>query len=211
VQSGSDAILAKMRRRYTAGEYRGLVAALREARPDIAVTTDLIVGFPGETDSDFRRTLELVREVRFVDGFSFKYSPRPGTAAPALGPTIPGEVAQERLTELQDLLRDLTLAAHRARVGETTEVLVAGESRRGGGQLSGRDPYHRVVNFAAPAGSPPQPGDLVEVRVVDATPHSLIGETGEAGVGESIGGVRRLLKGSSEQADERGRISIFEG
>jgi len=208
VQSGSDVILAKMRRRYTADEYRRLVAALRVARPDIAITTDLIVGFPGETDADFRRTLELVRDVRFVDGFSFKYSPRPDTAAATLGSAVPEEVAQERLTELQDLLRELTLAAHRARVGEETEVLVAGGSRRGGGQLSGRDPYHRVVNFAAPPESRPQPGDLVKVWLVEASPHSLIGQIG---LDESVDGMRRLLKGSPGQADERGRIAVFEG
>jgi tRNA-2-methylthio-N6-dimethylallyladenosine synthase len=175
VQSGSDPVLARMRRRYTAADYRGLIAALRAVRPDIAFTSDLIVGFPGETDEDFQATLNLVREVRFVDCFSFKYSPRPGTGALTLPDGVAPDVAQARLEELQALQRSLTLAAHRERVGERTEVLVAGPSRRGSGQLSGRDPYHRVVNFAA-GRVQAAPGTLLSVKIVEATPHSLIGE-----------------------------------
>jgi tRNA-2-methylthio-N6-dimethylallyladenosine synthase len=134
-QSGSDRILALMRRRYAAADFRRIAAALCRARPDIALTTDLIVGFPGETEADFRATLDLVREV------------------------------------------ELTLAAHRARVGTRTEVLLEGPSRRGGTQLMGRDPYHRVVNLdAAEAGLEPGAGagQLVSVEIVEATPHSLI-------------------------------------
>jgi tRNA-2-methylthio-N6-dimethylallyladenosine synthase len=208
VQSGSDAVLTRMRRRYTSGDYRALVDALRAERPDIALTTDLIVGFPGETDADFRCTLDLVRDVGFVDGFSFKYSPRPGTAAAGMGGAVPEKVAQARLEELQSLLRALTLAAHRARVGETTEVLVAGASRRGEGQLSGRDPYYRVVNFTAPSGAPPEPGSLVRVRIVEATPHSLIAECAPE---ESPGRMRRSVKARSEFADEEGRSAVFGG
>jgi tRNA-2-methylthio-N6-dimethylallyladenosine synthase len=176
LQSGSDAVLARMRRRYGADDYRRLVGRLRAARPDLALTTDLIVGFPGETDADFEATLALVREVGFVDSFSFKYSPRPGTAAARAPDPVPPAVAQARLEALQQLQRELTLAAHRARVGEVALVLAEGPSRRGGRQGSGRDPYHRVVNFAvAPDGSP-APGELVAMRLVEATPHSLIGE-----------------------------------
>jgi tRNA-2-methylthio-N6-dimethylallyladenosine synthase len=196
LQSGSDAVLERMRRRYTRARYRELVDALRAARPDIAITTDLIVGFPGETDADFRATLELVDDVAFVDAFAFKYSPRPGTAAATLADAVPGEVAQERLEELQLLQRRLTLAAHRARVGHDTVVLVGGDSRRGSGQLTGRDPYHRVVNFA-PAGEPPQPGSLVAVKIVEATPHSLIGECVQAGSPDTIGGVAGAPSGSA--------------
>ena len=178
LQSGSDAVLARMRRRYTRDGFRWVVDCLRAARPDLALTTDLIVGFPGETDAEFRDTLALVREVRFVDAYSFRYSPRPGTAAASLAEQVPAEVAQARLEELQAALRELTLAAHRSRVGQRTEVLVTGPSRRGGSQLSGRDPYHRVVNFEA---DPPQapPGSLVEVRILAATPHSLLGSREE--------------------------------
>jgi len=179
LQSGSDAVLARMRRRYTRDGFRRVVDCLRAARPDIALTTDLIVGFPGETDAAFRDTLALVREVRFVDAYSFRYSPRPGTVAASLPEQVPADVAQARLEELQAELRELTLAAHRARIGERTQVLVSGPSRRGGAQLSGRDPYHRVVNFEAdPADAPP--GSLVRVRILAATPHSLLGSREEA-------------------------------
>jgi len=181
LQSGSDRVLRAMRRRYTAREFLALVRRLRAARPDLALTTDLIVGFPGETRADFQATLAVVREAGFTDGYSFKFSPRPGTAAAAAGfgePVAPQE-AQARLAELQELLRSLTLAAHRSRVGQDTEVLVEGASARSGApgrprQLRGRDPYHRVVNFAAPH-PPPAPGDLLPLRIAEATPHSLIG------------------------------------
>ncbi|HKA14543.1 MAG TPA: tRNA (N6-isopentenyl adenosine(37)-C2)-methylthiotransferase MiaB [Myxococcota bacterium] len=175
-QSGSDAVLARMRRPYTAAAYRALCERLRAARPDVAITTDLIVGFPGETDADFRATLALVAHVGFVDAYTFKYSPRPGTPAAGYADAVDPAVAQARLAELQDLQRSLTLAAHRRRVGSETEVLVEGASRRGAGQATGRDPYHRVVNLAAEAEFPLRSGDLVRARVVEATPHSLIGE-----------------------------------
>lgn len=181
LQSGSDRVLRAMRRRYTAREFLALVGRLRAARPDLALTTDLIVGFPGETRADFEATLAVVREAGFTDGYSFKFSPRPGTAAAEAGfgePVAPQE-AQARLAELQDLLRSLTLAAHRSRVGQDTEVLVEGASARDGApgrprQLRGRDPYHRVVNFAAPQ-PPPALGALLPLRIAEATPHSLIG------------------------------------
>jgi tRNA-2-methylthio-N6-dimethylallyladenosine synthase len=196
VQSGSDRILGEMRRRYTAAEYRGIVRRLRRSRSDIAITTDLIVGFPGETDADFEATLELVREVGFVDAYSFKYSPRPGTAAAERDPGLSPELAQERLEVLQELQGGLTLAAHRARLGEETEVLVEGESRRRGGQLQGRDPYHRVVNLPEDlAGSRVEVGDLVVVRIVEATPHSLIGAVQSA----------RSVKEGGRLADEEKR------
>ena len=210
-QSGSDAVLARMRRPYSAAAYRTLCDRLRTARPDVALTTDLIVGFPGETDADFRATLALVAEVGFVDAYTFKYSPRPGTPAADYADPVEPAVAQARLEELQDLQRSVTLAAHRARVGGETEVLVEGASRKfraasrrraqaiepGAGQASGRDPYHRVVNLAAEAEW--QAGDLVRVRVVEATPHSLIGEP--------LGAPRRFIapnpvKNPASHADE---------
>jgi len=136
----------------------------------------LSVGFPGETDEDFEATLELVRDVGFVDSFLFKYSPRPGTSAAqsAESQRISNSVAQERLEALQNLQRQLTLIAHRKRVGTTTEVLLEGESRRGG-QPCGRDPYHRVINLLSSSPALP-PGSLVQVQLLEATPHSLLGE-----------------------------------
>jgi tRNA-2-methylthio-N6-dimethylallyladenosine synthase len=176
LQSGSDAVLERMRRRYRAEDYLAIVAKLRAARPDIVLTTDLIVGFPGETDADFQATLDLVHAVGFVDAYSFKYSPRPGTTAPDLDGAVAPVLAQERFDALQALLRGLTLAEHRRRVGTRTEVLIEGRSRRGS-QPSGRDPWHRVVNLIPGSGPGPAPGTLVPVAIVEATPHSLIGET----------------------------------
>jgi tRNA-2-methylthio-N6-dimethylallyladenosine synthase len=203
LQSGSTRVLARMRRRYGADDYRRLVERLRAARADLAITTDLIVGFPGETDADFRDTLALVREVGFVDSYSFKFSPRPGTAAAALADTVPPALAQERLEELQALQRGLTLAAHRARVGGETQVLVEGASRHGPQQGSGRDPYHRVVNFAPTADA--RPGELRGVRIVDATPHSLIGEPVARPVAPPP---RAPVKRERASADEQGRIGL---
>ncbi len=175
LQSGSDRVLADMRRRYRVSEYRAVVAALRRARPDLAITTDLIVAFPGESEADFCDTLALMRELGFADSYSFKYSPRPGTAAARRSDPVDPVEAQRRLESLQALQRQLTLEAHRRRVGERTQVLAIGPSRRGGRQWSGRDPYHRVVNFAA-ADRALAPGDLLELTIAEATPHSLIGE-----------------------------------
>jgi tRNA-2-methylthio-N6-dimethylallyladenosine synthase len=179
-QSGSSALLSAMNRRYDRAGYLDLVRRLRAARPDLAITTDLIVGFPGESEDDFRETLSLVEEARFADSFSFKYSPRPGTPATRrrLEPVEAG-VARERLERLQALQRELTFDAHRARVGTATRVLIEGASRRGGGQRSGRCPYNRVVNLCAP--SSVADGALVDVRITAATPHSLLGEAVESG------------------------------
>jgi tRNA-2-methylthio-N6-dimethylallyladenosine synthase len=203
VQSGSDAVLARMRRRHGADAYRSLVERLRQARPDIALTTDLIVGFPGESDADFRDTLSLVDEVGFVDSFSFKYSPRPHTQAAEFEDEVPPAVAQARLEELQDLQRSLTLAYHRRRVGERAAVMVEGPSRQGDGQVAGRDVYHRVVNVTA--GAEVRPGARIPVWLVEATPHSLIGERL---IENSAQGPERALKPRAGSADELGRSAV---
>ncbi len=173
-QSGSSSVLSAMNRRYDRERYLEIARSLRAVRPDLAITTDLIVGFPGETRADFEQTLSLVEEARFADSFSFKYSPRPGTPAARRGlrPIDPTE-AQERLEELQARQRRLTFAGHRARIGTRTEVLVEGASRHGHGQRMGRCPHNRVVNLSAPAPLPA--GSLVEIDVTGATPHSLLG------------------------------------
>jgi tRNA-2-methylthio-N6-dimethylallyladenosine synthase len=203
LQSGSDPVLSSLRRSFRADDYRRLLARLREARPDLALTTDLIVGFPGESDRDFEATLALVREVRFADAFIFKYSPRPGTAAARDPDPVAQGAAQARLETLQQLQRELTLAAHRERVGEVTEVLVEGPSRRGGRQGSGRDPYHRVVNFPVTGDAAPAAGELVRMRLVEATPHSLIGEL-LAGLGEPAA----PLTGAPGRADDSSWSSV---
>jgi tRNA-2-methylthio-N6-dimethylallyladenosine synthase len=178
VQSGSTRVLQAMNRRYTREAFEDCVSELRRARPDLILTTDLIVGFPGETREDFEQTLSLVRELGFADSFSFKYSERPGTPAQrrGLAPIEPAE-AQTRLEELQALQGELTRAYHRSRVGTRTEVLVEGPARHG--ELRGRCPHNRVVNFR-PAPLPPRPGMLVDIDVTAASPHSLLGE--QAGV-----------------------------
>ena len=156
-------------------EYLEIVARLRKARPDLVLTTDLIVAFPGESEADFDDTLSLVREVGFVDSYSFKYSPRPGTRALELDGEIPPDEAQRRLSELQELQHQLTLDYHFSRVGKTAEILVEGESRKGGDQIRGRDAYHRIVNVDLSGRAAPALGSLIEVDVVEGTPHSLIG------------------------------------
>jgi tRNA-2-methylthio-N6-dimethylallyladenosine synthase len=175
MQSGSNRILEAMRRRYDRDRFLEICAALRHAVPDIAITSDIIVAFPAETEADFEDTLSLVQEAGLVDSYSFKYSPRPDTGAAELPGRVDPAVAQRRLTALQSVQRELTISYHRSRVGQTTRVLVEGESRRGGGQLCGRDPYHRVVNLSGFSDrEAPAPGDLIAVDVVEVTPHSLI-------------------------------------
>ena len=173
LQSGSNRILEAMRRRYTRERYLEIAEALRRARPDLVLTTDLIVGFPGETEADFEQTLSIVEAAGFVDSYCFKYSPRPGTSAADLGDVVAGDRAQERLVRLQVLQSRLTLAYHQSRVGQETRVLVDGASRHGGQQVSGRDPHLRVVNLDPAPDRALLPGDFVAARIVAATPHSL--------------------------------------
>jgi tRNA-2-methylthio-N6-dimethylallyladenosine synthase len=178
VQSGSDAVLKRMGRRYDSDAYRLLVDKLRRARPDIALTTDLIVGFPGETEADFRQTLDLVREVGFESGFSFMYCDRPGTVAGRLEPKIAPEVKSARLAELQTLLDAGLATALGAQVGKRTEVLIEGPSRRdgpAGPSWRGRDPGGRIVNMPLPEDADAT-GRIVRARIVQAKKHSLIGE-----------------------------------
>ena len=174
VQSGSNRVLSAMSRRYDREMYLDIIARVRAVRPGIAITTDLIVGFPTETEADFEETLRLMAEVRFTDSYSFKYSERPGTPAQrrGLGELADSE-AQARLERVQDLQRQLTLDAHGARVGERAEVLVEGASRHGEGQLTGRCPEHRVVNFHATR--PIALGSYAAVEITGYTPHSLLG------------------------------------
>jgi tRNA-2-methylthio-N6-dimethylallyladenosine synthase len=174
VQSGSDRVLGAMNRRYDRQGYVDTIARLRAARPGIALTTDLIVGFPTETDADFAETLSLMDEVRFTDSFSFKYSERPGTPAArrGLGELAP-ELSQARLEQVQARQRELTLAAHAARVGERVEVLVDGQPGQERRQRSGRDRHNRLVNFRAAAEL--DPGSYAWVDVDGYTPHSLLG------------------------------------
>jgi tRNA-2-methylthio-N6-dimethylallyladenosine synthase len=170
-----------MRRRYTRVHYLEIVAGLRATRPDLALTSDLIVGFPGETESDFEQTLAIVGEAEMVDSFSFKYSPRPGTTATELSDEVPPEIAQDRLLRLQALQKSQTLAYHQSRVGEDALVLIDGASRLGGRQRSGRDLQNRVVNLEPRPGDQILPGAIVTARITEATPHSLLAEPHDPG------------------------------
>ena len=171
VQSGSDRVLAAMNRRHGAADYRRLVARLRAARPDIALSSDFIVGFPGERERDFEDTLELVREVRFASAFSFRYSPRPGTPA-AAAEQVDETVKSARLARLQALLREQQEAFNRATVGRVVPVLFEAPGR-GAGQLTGRSPWMQAVHATAPKGLV---GGIAPVRVTRALANSLSGE-----------------------------------
>jgi tRNA-2-methylthio-N6-dimethylallyladenosine synthase len=172
VQSGSDRILAAMKRNYTAMEYRSIVRRLRLARPGISLTTDFIVGFPGETEEDFGQTMKLVEDVRFDGAFSFIYSPRPGTPAAALADATPHAVKLDRLQRLQKRLQDLYEGYSQQMVGSRQRVLVEGPSRKDANELAARAENNRIVNFAGPAHLA---GRYVEVEITHAYPHSLRG------------------------------------
>ncbi|TLM97817.1 MiaB/RimO family radical SAM methylthiotransferase, partial [bacterium] len=171
-QSGSDWILAQMNRGYSRGEYLEKIAALKQARPGIQVTGDMIVGFPGESEEDFLQTLSLMEEVGYADLFSFIFSARPETTAASLEDNLTRREKQERLDQLQGMQRRMTLERNKSLVGSLQEVLVEGPSRQGG-QLFGRTGGNRVVNFPA---DPALIGTLLRVRIVNAFPNSLLGE-----------------------------------
>jgi tRNA-2-methylthio-N6-dimethylallyladenosine synthase len=173
VQSGSTRILAAMRRRHTREQYLDLVARLRDALPDLALSTDMIVGFPGETPGDFEETLSLVRAVRFHSMFSFKYSPRPRTLArQRYADDVPEVEKTRRIVVLQEVQRAIQLAWHERLVGTDVEVLVDGPSRRREHELAGRTSGNTVVNFPGDAG---WIGRLARVRVERAGANSLWG------------------------------------
>jgi tRNA-2-methylthio-N6-dimethylallyladenosine synthase len=172
VQSGSDRVLQAMNRRHDIDDYRRIIERLRRARPDIAFSSDFIVGFPGESDADFAETLALVREIGYAQAFSFKYSPRPGTPAATMPGQIPNAVKAERLAALQTLLGEQQQAFDAASLGRTLPVLFEKRGRRQG-QLVGRSPYLQPVHAAAPDRLL---GSLVPVRLVAAMPNSLAGE-----------------------------------
>jgi len=177
VQSGSDYVLAAMKRGHTALEYKAKIRKLRRARPDISISSDFIVGFPGESDSDFAATLALVEEIGFDASFSFIYSRRPGTPAADYADEVPQSVKQERLAHLQQRLTHQAHVISRRMVGTVQRVLVDGPSRKDPEELSGRTENNRVVNFP---GSVDRVGDFADVRITAALPNSLRGEQAEA-------------------------------
>lgn len=173
VQAGSDRILAAMKRGHTAIEYKQKLRKLRAVRPDISISTDIIVGFPGETEADFEATMKLVEDVRFDQSFSFIYSRRPGTPAANLPDDTPEQVKKERLYRLQARINEFAREISQNMVGTTQRVLVEGVSRKNPGELTGRTENMRYVNFPAP---PRLIGHFVDVEITEAMANSLRGE-----------------------------------
>jgi tRNA-2-methylthio-N6-dimethylallyladenosine synthase len=173
VQSGSDMILAMMKRGHSAADYRDKVRRLREARPDLSLSSDFIIGFPGESDQDFDATMQLIEEIGFDASFSFIFSARPGTPAAALVDDVPMQVKKERLARLQHRINQMVSAISESMVGSVQRILVDRPSRKDPGEMSGRTENNRVVNFIA---GPELLGQFVDVKITRALPNSLRGE-----------------------------------
>ncbi len=190
LQSGSDAVLKAMRRSYRHDSYLGILERVRAAIPDAAITTDIIVGFPGETEQDFEGTLDVVRQARFSGAFTFQYSQRPGTPAADMPGQVPRDVVADRYERLTALVTSIAAEQNAALVGQQVEVLVAeGEGRKDGvtHRASGRARDNRLVHFA-PGGTQPRPGDVVTTVVTQAAPHYLIADAAPLTVRRTRGG-----------------------
>lgn len=172
VQAGSDAVLAAMKRGYTTLEFKSIVRRLRAARPGLTLSSDFIVGFPGETEADFEKTMSLIRDVGFDTSFSFVYSRRPGTPASDLEDTTPKQIKLDRLHRLQALINEQAAAINQSMVGTIQRVLVEKPSRRDANELSGRTENNRIVNFA---GQPRLIGQMIDVRITHTMTNSLKG------------------------------------
>ena len=196
LQSGSDKVLKDMRRSYRQAKYLGIIERVRAAMPDAAITTDIIVGFPGETEEDFQATLDVVREARFANAYTFQYSKRPGTPAATLDGQISPEVVKHRYERLAALVDDVAWEESKRLVGRRVELMVSeGEGRKDKAthRLSGRGPDNRLVHFTPPEGVEVRPGDMVTVEITYAAPHHLVAD-GPAS------DVRRTRSGDAWQA-----------
>ena len=175
LQSGSDDILSAMHRGYTADRYIEKVDAARRQIPDLALSTDIIVGFPGETDLDFERTLEVAAEVKFDNAYTFVFSPRPGTeAAELVEYSVPAKISAERMERLRRVIERTSLKGNESRIGHDEEVIVEGQSKRDSEMLTGRTRHNRLVHF--PAQRKIRPGSYAQVRVTEARTFNLVGE-----------------------------------
>jgi len=196
LQSGSDRVLKAMRRSYRSDKYLGILEKVRNRIPGAAITTDIIVGFPGETEEDFLETMRVARESQFAASYTFQYSKRPGTPAAELADQLPKEVVQDRYERLLALCNDIAWDENKKQLGQVVEVLVANNEGRKDAATerhSGRSRDNRLVHFEVPAGcETPRPGDLVTVRVTDAKPYFLLADT-EGGVYE----LRRTVAGDA--------------
>ncbi len=179
LQSGSDKVLREMRRSYRQSKYLGIIDRVREAMPHAAITTDIIVGFPGETEEDFEQTLEVVRRARFSGAYTFIYSKRPGTPAATMAGEVPAEVISSRYNRLVELVNDVAWEEAKKLVGTTVELMVSeGEGRKDAAthRLSGRGPDNRLVHFNPSGADGVRPGDMVEVEITKAAPHHLVAD-----------------------------------
>jgi tRNA-2-methylthio-N6-dimethylallyladenosine synthase len=179
LQSGSDAVLRAMRRSYRREKFLGIIERVRAAMPDAAITTDIIVGFPGETEEDFLQTMEVVRAARFSGAFTFQYSKRPGTPAAVLDDQVPHELVQDRYERLVALVDEIAWEENKRLVGRHVELMVAeGEGRKDSAthRLSGRGPDNRLVHFAPDGADGVRPGDMVTVEITYAAPHHLVAD-----------------------------------
>jgi len=202
LQSGSDRILKSMRRSYRSEKYLGILDRVRQAMPDASISTDIIVGFPGETEQDFQDTLEVVRKARFTIAYTFQYSKRPGTPAADMDDQIPKEVVQERYERLLEVVNQVAWDENLKQIGKEVEVLVAnGEGRKDAQthRMSGRAKDNRLVHFDIPESQPaPRPGDVVTVTVTDAKPYFLVADTATG----SAYSVRRTRGGDAHERRE---------
>jgi tRNA-2-methylthio-N6-dimethylallyladenosine synthase len=213
LQSGNDKVLKDMRRSYRRDKYLGIIDRVRKAIPDAAISTDIIVGFPGETEEEFQDTMKMVTEARFAASYTFQYSKRPGTPAATLPDQLPKDVVQDRFERLLALANDVAWSENKNQIGRQVEVLVANDGRKDDatGRLTGRARDNRLVHFSLPEGfKRPRPGDLVTVTVTDAAPYHLLADPRspeEISVRRTIGGdaFERL---SDEPATSRKTIGI---
>jgi tRNA-2-methylthio-N6-dimethylallyladenosine synthase len=209
MQSGSDEVLKAMRRSYRSERYLGIIEKVRAAMPDAAITTDIIVGFPGETEDDFQKTLDVVEAARFASAFTFQYSPRPGTPAATMSDQIPKNVVQARFERLIELQERIGAEEADALVGTTAEVLVSqGEGRRDAktGRVSGRARDGRLVHVKVSADDDVRAGDLVTTTITTATPHHLLADNGTLTVTPWRGREGALMEGSSLTARSEGAL-----
>jgi tRNA-2-methylthio-N6-dimethylallyladenosine synthase len=196
LQSGSDKVLKEMKRSYRSEKYLGILDRVREAMPEAAISTDIIVGFPGETEADFLETMRVVELAKFAVAYTFQYSPRPGTPAADFADQVPKEVVQERYERLLALVNDMAWKENQKQIGKTVELLIANEGRKDQATLrvSGRSPDNRLVHFDLPAGSAvPRPGDFVTVKITEAAPYHLLADHE---VGQSLN-LRRSAAGDA--------------
>lgn len=205
LQSGSDKVLKDMRRSYRSEKYLGILERVRAQIPNAAITTDIIVGFPGETEDDFLETMRVVREARFAAAYTYQYSKRPGTPAAEMENQIPKAVVQERYERLMALVNDVAWQENKQQVGTEVEVLVAYEGRKDDvtARMSGRTPENRLVHFEVPAGAEvPRPGDMVTVVITDAAPYHLLADN------QKNYSVRRTIAGDAWDRAEAAACAV---